>query len=221
MRDDITSIPISDVFEPKEGCPVCRLRNMLEERSVTYITGAAMMEPDVRIETNKVGFCRHHYGQMLKSSKILTIALMLKSHLAQIASDGVSTAGKVKKGEIRQKSCFVCNKLNRNMGHIVTNICLLWEKEKEFRNLYSEQPYICLEHCKDLVSAADNISKKNRREFIKITEKLCEDYLVELAGDLQHFADMFDYRSNGSEDWGNSKDSVERTVAFLTTREVE
>ena len=221
MRDDITSIPISDVFEPKEGCPVCRLRNMLEERSVTYITGAAMMEPDVRIETNKVGFCRHHYGQMLKNSKKLTIALMLKSHLAQIASDGVSKSGKLKKGEVRQKSCFVCNKLNRNMEHIVANVCLLWEKEKEFRNLYSEQPHICLEHCKDLVAASDNISKKNRKEFIKITEKLCEDYLVELANDLQHFSDMFDYRSNGNEDWGNSKDSVERTVAFLTTREVE
>ena len=45
--------------------------------------------------------------------------------------------------------------------------------------------------------------------------------MVELAGDLQHFSDMFDYRSNGNEDWGNSKDSVERTVAFLTTRDVE
>ena len=76
MRDDITSIPISDVFEPKDGCPVCRLRDMLEERSVTYITGAAMMEPDVRIETNKKGFCNHHYKQMLENSKQLTIALM-------------------------------------------------------------------------------------------------------------------------------------------------
>ena len=80
MRDDITSIPISEVFEPKDGCPVCRLRDMLEERSVTYITGAAMMEPDVRIETNKKGFCHLHYGQMLKNSKQLTIALILQSH---------------------------------------------------------------------------------------------------------------------------------------------
>ena len=221
MRDDITSIPISEVFEPRDGCPVCRLRNMLEERSVTYITGAAMMEPDVRIETNKVGFCRHHYVQMLEKSKKLTIALILKSHLSQIASDGVGNSHKVKKGEKRPESCFICNKLDRNMLHIVDNICLLWEKEKEFKNLYCEQPYICLNHCKDLVASADKISKKNRKEFIKVTEKLCEDYLVDLAGDLQHFTDMFDYRHNGEEDWGNSKDSVERTVAFLTTREVD
>lgn len=45
MRDDITSIPISEVFEPRDGCPICRLRNTLEDRVVEYITGAAMMEP--------------------------------------------------------------------------------------------------------------------------------------------------------------------------------
>lgn len=219
MRDDITSIPISEVFEPKDGCPVCRLRDMLEERSVTYITGAAMMESDVRIETNKTGFCRLHYGQMLEKSKRLTIALILQSHLAQIAKDGVSKAP-VGKDDALNESCFICNKLNRNMTSIVKNICLLWEKEKEFRRLYSEQPFICLKHCRMLTAASKEISKKNRREFQKITEKLSEDYLVGLAGDLQHFCDMFDYRHNGEEDWGSSKDSVERTIEWLTTRKV-
>ena len=32
MRDDITSIPISEIFEEKDGCPICRLRNLLEKR---------------------------------------------------------------------------------------------------------------------------------------------------------------------------------------------
>ena len=54
-----------------------------------------------------------------------------------------------------------------------------------------------------------------------MTEKLTVEHLVELAGDLKHFCDMFDYRNNGEEDWGNSKDSVERTVQFLTTREAD
>ena len=60
MREDITSIPISEVFEPQDGCPLCRLREMLEERIAVYITGAAMMEPDVRQETNRLGFCNPH-----------------------------------------------------------------------------------------------------------------------------------------------------------------
>ena len=55
MKEDICSIPISELFEPKEGCPLCRMDKMLEDRLAEYITGAAMMEPDVRIETNRLG----------------------------------------------------------------------------------------------------------------------------------------------------------------------
>lgn len=220
MKDDITSIPISEVFEPKDGCPVCRLRDMLEDRSVTYITGAAMMEPDVRIETNKAGFCRHHYGQMLGKGKKLTVALIMQSHLAQISADGTAKR-KLGKNERLGESCFICNKLDRNMRQIVQNICVLWEKEKEFRNLYFDQPYICLNHCRMLITAADKMQKKNKTEFIKSTTALTEKQLEALAGDLKHFCDMFDYRKNGQDDWGSSKDSVERTVTFLTSESID
>ena len=57
MRSDICSIPVEEVFEPKEGCPVCRMRDMLEKRMADYITGAAMMEPEIRKVTNQKGFC--------------------------------------------------------------------------------------------------------------------------------------------------------------------
>ena len=68
MRESILTIPISEILEPREGCPICRMRDMLEQRTVEYIMGAAMMEPDVRIETNRAGFCSAHFAQMLKCS---------------------------------------------------------------------------------------------------------------------------------------------------------
>ena len=49
MREDICSIPVNDVFLPKEGCPFCRMRDMLEDRMATYITGAAMMPANARL----------------------------------------------------------------------------------------------------------------------------------------------------------------------------
>ena len=64
MRESILTIPISEILEPREGCPICRMRDMLEQRTVEYIMGAAMMEPDVRIETNRAGFCSAHFAQM-------------------------------------------------------------------------------------------------------------------------------------------------------------
>ena len=84
MREDICSIPVNDVFMPKDGCPFCRMRDMLEDRMATYITGAAMMEPDVRVETNRLGFCTEHFNQILARGSRLSVALILESLLATV-----------------------------------------------------------------------------------------------------------------------------------------
>lgn len=225
MRDDIVSIPISEVFEPKDGCPLCRLREMLEERVADYITGAAMMEPDVRIETNRLGFCHAHYRRLLAQRKRLSVALMLQSHLAEVEKTAFSTgfSGKPKKVKEKAKTCFSCSQIDKNMERFAANICRLWERESDFRRLYAEQPVLCLPHCRLLTEAADaNLPKKLQAEFEKQTAALAQQYLTTLQEDVSHFCKMFDYRNSGADaDWGNSKDSVERAIWFLTAQAVE
>ena len=84
MRQDICTIPISEVFEVNDGCPICRMKETVEKRIVEYIMGAAMMEPDIRIETNRLGFCERHFDMMLNSRGRLQLALMLESHVNEI-----------------------------------------------------------------------------------------------------------------------------------------
>ena len=83
MRESLLTIPINEVFEPREGCPICAMRNTVETHISEYIMGAAMMEPDVRIETNKLGFCREHYNILLRQNNRLSLALMLNTQLAE------------------------------------------------------------------------------------------------------------------------------------------
>ena len=73
MRESIYTIPLNDIFEVEDGCPLCRMRRLLENRCVEYIMGAAMMEPDVRIETNRYGFCQEHFSVMLKQKNRLSL----------------------------------------------------------------------------------------------------------------------------------------------------
>ena len=76
MKETIVTIPINDLFAPKCGCPACRMENMLEKQYVGFVTGDAMMEPNIRIETNKKGFCRRHFLQMSQTGqKLLAIGL--------------------------------------------------------------------------------------------------------------------------------------------------
>ena len=84
MKETICTIPINDIFMPKCGCPFCRMESMLEEQYVKFITGDAMMEPNIRIETNKKGFCHRHFSQMFEKGQKLPNALILESHLQEI-----------------------------------------------------------------------------------------------------------------------------------------
>ena len=102
MRDDICTIPVSEVFEVNDGCPICRMKKTVEDHIIDYIMGAAMMEPDIRIETNKTGFCNEHYDMMLSHKGRLSLALMLETHLDYINDNFL----KPKKAELKRRGIY-------------------------------------------------------------------------------------------------------------------
>lgn len=225
MREDICSIPVNDVFLPKDGCPFCRMRDMLEDRMATYITGAAMMEPDVRIETNRLGFCEEHFNQILARGSRLSVALILESLLAEVGKEVFPEGKAVPKKLVsavhsRQEHCFVCENIETNMRHLVANTLKLWQTDPDFKALYSQQPYLCLPHYGMALEAAQKLPKKDFAAFEGETTRLAKAYLTELSGDVTHFCRMFDYRNAGG-DWGNSRDAIERAIAWLTARKPE
>lgn len=226
MRESILTIPIHEIFEPKEGCPICRMRDMLEQRCVEYIMGAAMMEPDVRMETNRLGFCKEHYPMLLKQKNRLGLGLILQSHIAEIrkgvAAGGMlqSAGAKVKKAARQNESCFVCEKIDWAMVRLTDTVFTMFAQDKSFRALFSEQEYICLPHYELLCGEAQR--KMHKREvgaFMKAATALLGGQLAVLQADLDKFCTMFDYRNSGKDaDWGTSRDAIERTIRFLTTR---
>ena len=218
MRSDICSIPVEEVFEPKEGCPVCRMRNMLENRMAEYITGAAMMEPEVRKVTNEKGFCRRHYKMILSRKNRLSVALMLESHLKEMEKKIKSPVAKAETSR-----CFVCDEVERNMTALISNTLKKYESDMEFRRLFEKQETLCLPHFYELCSAADKkMGRRFRGEFKSAAKELTLRSIESLHGDVKHFCDMFDYRNNGENaDWGNSRDSLERAVLFLTSYDPE
>lgn len=59
--------------------------------------------------------------------------------------------------------------------------------------------------------------KRTAPAFAQETRRLSQAYLQAVQKDVTHFCRMFDYRNNGG-DWGNSKDSIERAISYLTGR---
>lgn len=228
MKETICTIPINDIFMPKVGCPICRMEYMLEEQYVRFITGDAMMEPNIRVETNKKGFCHRHFSQMFEKGQKLPNALILESHLQEIIDNLMpkKLKGKPDKKQLESiknelTSCYVCDRIEWDMQHFMATIFIEWAKGEDFRKLYNEQPFICLKHyhfIMDCAMAKGGLSSKYLSEFHSETTSLTKNYLVSLKEDITHFCSMFDYRSKGQE-WGTSKNSIERSIEFLTGKQ--
>lgn len=227
MRDSIYTIPVSEVFEPKCGCPLCRMRDMLENRCTEYIMGAAMMEPDVRIETNRLSFCNDHFAMMLKMKNRLSLALMLESGLAEIRQNKYrdileKVNAKEKKRAVMKTvndTCFVCSQIEDNMKKMLGTVLKLYQSDGEFQRLYQQQEYFCLPHLEMILTAAkEKLNRSAFSDFSKVTIGMTDRYLKQVNDDVSHFCKMYDYR-NANGDWGNSRDSIERAILLLASRD--
>ncbi|MCR5652808.1 MAG: DUF6062 family protein [Ruminococcus sp.] len=227
MKENITTIPINDLFKPKKGCPLCRMEEMLEKNYVNFIVGDAMMEPNIRIETNKKGFCHRHFSKMFASGQKLPNALILESHLKAVMTEILPKKGTAKpdkkaldKIEQLSKSCYVCDRIEKDMNHLISTVLSEYEKSEEFRQLYREQPYICLNHYALIMrraSAKGGVNSKNIKAFHEDTYNLTKNRIAELKDDITYFCSMFDYRNRGK-DFGKSKDAIERSIEYLTRK---
>lgn len=229
MFETIYTIPINEAFDRSvsEGalCPFCRLYDKFESDELDLILGGAMMEPDVRIKTNRQGFCRRHFDRLLAGKNRLGLALILESHLNELKNDLKGGASDLLKGagssacariDALKKSCYLCGRIGFSYGKVLENAVLLWEKEPSFRKKVDAVPYICLQHLRAVtVCAKKQLSKKDLSAFYKQFSQPAMRYMDALSEDVSWFCKKFDYRYD-EEPWGNSKDSVERAVLFLT-----
>ncbi len=229
MKETIYTIPINEAFEKKDGCPLCRLRRKLEHDSLDYILGAAMMEPDVRIETNKQGFCAPHYQTMLGINRKLSLALTLESRLAQVEQylegdlkrtpSGGLFGAKSEKGAMREsaESCYVCSRIAFFEDHYYKNIFHMWKTMPEFHLLLMAQPYFCMQHASKLLDLAPAaLGKKESADFVRAVGEITKNYLSELSEDVSAFCKSFDYRSSGKPLIGTQKNAPERAIEFLS-----
>ena len=229
LKENICTIPINDIFKETYGCPICRMYDSLEAQYVEYITGAAMMAPDVRIITNKTGFCHKHFEMMVNTGPKLSNALLMQTHLDEIRNNLLpksesSAPSKKQIQEIKEldKTCYVCDRIEKDILHLLATVFVQFAKDEEFRQLYQNQEYICLNHYELLMTQSQlkpGVDKRFRNLFFTMTNTLTRKYIDQLYNDVTHLTTMYDYRNRGG-DWKNSKDSVERSIKFLTGKNI-
>ena len=227
--EQIYTIPINEAFEEASSaetavCPLCLIFNRFEREELELILGASMMEPDVRIKTNKLGFCRDHFVKMLEGGRKLPIALMLESHLDEVSDrmkpsrllPAFSAKGRAEDLSKISEMCYVCARVGSKFEKVLENAVYMWSTDASFRRLFADQSGFCIPHYSALVGTASKRLKSNEFSiFSKTAFSIEEKYMCRIKENVTAFAKKFDYRY-ADEPLGEAKDAVEKAICALT-----
>ena len=231
MKEQLYTIPVNDAFAVDCECPVCSMYDSLEKDAIEFTMGPSYMEDDIRMETNKTGFCTHHVKQLYKHQNRLGLALILHTHMQRTnrdLEDLLSSDKPVKKGLFAKKtenaspvteyienlnqSCYICNRIDRIFARYLATIYHCYEHDEEFRRKFAASKGFCTKHFGMLYEGApSSLSGKRLPEFIKTLNEVYLTNMKRVTDDLEWFTDKFDYR-NEDKPWKNSKDALPRSM---------
>ncbi len=222
--EKIYTIPVNEAFEEAVdsecGCPFCLMYKKLQTVETDAVL-SSMMEPNVRIKTNELGFCGKHYALMKKRNRMLGVALMLESHLGEISAlldrpvppEGKKASGKSL--EALECSCYICMRIDKKFSDMLETAVYLYEKDGDFKKKFEDVRYFCLPHYRRLAAlAGKRMPKKLYADFYSRAHEKERKYTKTLTGDVSWFAKKFDYRYD-KEPWYNARGSTDRAVKFL------
>ena len=116
-----------------------------------------------------------------------------------------------------EQDCYVCGRIDKNLSAMIATAVYLYETDEAFRKKFAGQPLFCLPHYRMMIDyASKKMNKRDFKEFFPVAEQIVQGYLETLQKDVSWFCKKFDYRYD-EEPWYNSKDSIERSIRFLSS----
>ena len=228
LKEKLYTIPVNDAFHLDCECPVCAMYQKLEQDAVEFTMGPSYMEDDIRMETDRLGFCSHHMRKLQEQNNKLGLALVLKTHIDRTNSE---VAKKIKlpaaAGSLFKKAsgdpvaeymkeldstCYICSRIRDTFARYLHTVIVMWKTDSAFRETYQNCKGFCSKHLGDLLTEAQSsLSKQEYSDFRSLTTRLYLENMQRMADDLEWFVNKFDYRYK-DEPWKNSRDALIRAV---------
>ena len=149
MKYHIDTIPVWDAMKRDGECLLCALERKTELDEADRYLGASVMEPDIRVQVNRKGFCRKHHGMLYGMSNRLGHALMLESHTIETRERMADAFAKLNSAAEQLKNVSAIGKLGGKARgaeaavmeqaaalHEMADSCLMCETIAENMNRY-------------------------------------------------------------------------------------
>ncbi len=232
MKEQLYTIPVNEAFDENTECPICSMYHSIEEDALDFTLGPSYMEDDVRMVTDRIGFCEKHVAKLYERGNRLGLALMLKTHADRMISEvekKQKSVKAVKKSSFLKKSadsgnavseyldnlensCFVCSKINDVFDRYIDTMLWLYDNDQDFRNRFKSSKGFCNSHYSLVLKKCVEVFNSSKaEEFIKTCNDIYLNNIKRVRDDLSWFIDKFDYRYT-DEPWKDSKDALQRSM---------
>ena len=64
MEEKLYTIPVMDAFKVDCECPLCKMRDDIENDNISFAMGPSYMEDYIRFETDEKGYCTRHVKKL-------------------------------------------------------------------------------------------------------------------------------------------------------------
>lgn len=231
MKIVLETIPVWDSLKENKECLLCSLMKKAEEDSVRYYLSSAIMTPEVRVETNKVGFCPHHLNKLAFSGNPQSLALTLHTYYEEnekVFSSSFESIKKSKnyrsvkrnveafekKAKEREKGCLICRKMSDRQYRYAFTIISLFTSDEDFRKAFLSSKGLCLLHTLETAKVDSSISQEEKAIFLKELFALLERNLLRVKDDDYWMTQK--YKSeNQDKPWNGCEDAQRRAALKL------
>ena len=232
MKIVLETIPVWDGLNSNSECFLCSLMKKAEEDALGYYLSSAVMTPEVRVETNKYGFCKCHMRKLAEANKPQVLALVMDTYYEENKNsfkpsfDKIASSKKLRQAEkaieefksiatSRDKGCLVCSRMDDRLYRYCFTIAALFSEDSDFKKALKESKGFCLHHTLELVRIApDAISGDTLLEFYKTLFSLLDSNLDRVQHDDWWMTQK--YKSeNKDKSWNGCEDAQKRAVYKL------
>ncbi len=205
---------IKDKFKEDCECPLCEIKQIVEEQFLYEFLNDAVMEDNTRIKVGKEGFCARHFDMLFIRQNKLSVALQVGTRVDKLGEfitqiKGVKAGKKQAKAiENSFKTCAICDYVNQSMVKYYKTIAQLFLKEKPFLKTLLATKGFCLEHYAELLKYS-SYAGFMAGEYVNVLSGVQTRHLERVQKELTAFCDSHDYR-NAGKPLGNAETALPR-----------
>ena len=215
---------IYEKFNTECDCPLCEIKQIVEEQFLYEFLNDAVMEDNTRIQVGKKGFCERHFDMLFARPNKLSVALQVHTRLDKMLpllniNGNINAKKTADKIENSVDSCVICDLVQESMIKYYKTIAQMYLNEKRFYKILLSSKGFCTKHYAELIRYS-KFASFAKKDYLNVLSTIQMRSYQQTLKDLKDFCDSHDYR-NAYKPLGSAENALPNARTKLYSKKYE